>query len=364
MVRTASSSRPWALSVLAASVALMAAWPAAATPLASAGASFGDLRFRLIDLDPNDGIAPGVTFQGGGFADLEVLDPATGQLTIVNGLQTDFNGLNFGTQTYGNDTSSLVWNGPALTAQATLTTSGIAQRLENNTYRYDGYYGATTTTNDSVNLTSVGQVGSHPLLGASEDAPTYTLTLAANTGIVIEGTASSFLQASAQGQADLQAGWLASTGYEAPEYFLNSNLSGDVMVNAFLFTASTDSPDSFNGLEVHGSALTWYDNLNVGWASCSTCEGDLPGSDVTQSRSRAFALDFFNYSGQSKDVSLVLQARAGLNGYMSFNASVPLPTGPDPEIPPIPEPGTYALMGLGLVGLWGATRAQRRRIAG
>ncbi len=330
--------------------ALMAALasPAAQadTLTSSASASLNNLTFTLIDLDPNDGIAPGMTLSGGGrllVADSSniTLPPDVEQFVSITG--TSFPAVSVsgaaGLGSVALGTNSLAGDATGTLENAVATTRSTVGSDANS--RWHQQYFETYTT--------AGGLLGWPYIEGSLSEQLLAITLTANTSLVIEGTAS----------------WSLAV-FNQPMHGVISSLDSQVTgfsQDAQRYAGFTNMARAGFAVSLSGtqdpapSQFEFEDRLTDANYDCAELvENCVPqlGPDQSRTMSRNFSVSYANSTNQSADVNAFFYADASVEqvGYLNYYESTP-------QIPTIPEPGTYALMGLGLVGLaWARKRHQ------
>jgi PEP-CTERM motif len=380
--------------VLALGLCLASATSAHAADIASATASISSLRYRLIDLDLNDGITPTLSVGGNlvvtGFTTVRNADG----FVEANPLDSD-NSVSAPWFSSG----TITWASSAPGASATLgstlsntvSLSSDALVASKNTYisTYGSQYQSVgpdgvlryttdevTTTFNSVSLQQTTETFAQLPYAESVDEfgnQTFTefpsLKISANTLLLLEGTLGLRVSADSQAFASVLGGALSSD--------LN-NVSGLGHVSASAgigiepeFTQNTlpggsTLEQSQSAYTVINQALS-FDTEKVlrDWAPYDP-EAVSP-TTLTGLDSKAFAITFANTSLSDMRGYLSLQMRAESNAAADFIEETrvttygdPVPDTPVlPPVPGIPEPSTYALMGLGLVGIVLARRRLR-----
>lgn len=306
----ARACMPVAMALLASLPALASA--AGDTVIQSTSAQITGLSYRLIDLDPNDGIDPSLTFDmtAGGINAVTY----NNRLGIQDGQYDDayFVGLTpdaSKTVSFNGATASAGPSGYSTSVQTT-----VDQHI--NLAPSAGYGGATTFNAD---------IFTYP------DGVNYTnMTLSANTLLVITGTASVTQQSNLQPLLDELN--LLNPGQEA---WASVAIDAGARVELNLERRVTDPSYTQTLTDISNFVLNTYD---AG-----------PGDDIYS----PVTLQFANVGGASTDLSFTVSVGV-TNAIMSGLDNVII----DPP-PSIPEPGTYMLMGLGLVGIGCARRRAR-----
>lgn len=308
-----------------------------ATTLATANASLSNIKITLVDLDPNDGIAPSVTF-GSGFLGLYGDQIASASAYVGSSPGTLFGATASGAQ------NGLSYNlsPSSINIGASVDSSDISQAapLDYSDYYYAG-------AGKSLDFASAPAVdfnsGDHNYNRISK------FTLSANTGLLITGTASASVTAVSNGDVKT-----AVAGSFDPTVV---DLSG---MNAAAYASS-----SISFILASPSILTedshMWDVPNSSISTVNRAVDSYIGNEdeaVDFQDSSSFVLTFANGSAESAEGVLALIMQAGTSA--SAYAPALYPT----EVPTtIPEPSTYLLMGLGLAGIGLACSRQRAKQA-
>jgi hypothetical protein len=362
-----------------------------ATDLATATASVSKLRYRLIDLDPNDGIAPSLSVTGkldavasasfkvtpddGSAPSIQWTDPRNMSAGISSPIFGQTGTLDFFT-TEPQTKASL---GPTLSVGVGLSKEALAAsaitKSEQYTYRgtaVDGSSGVdisrpytttqTNTTNELLSWqgatikTTLDQV---PAADGSR-YPTYApnLTLSAHTLLMIEGTASiaTYMDRSALDTVARTA-WVDSGNFSSGVY---ANIDVSILSNKLSYEWST-LPDgtTLKQLQVGSFAL----DKRVG-ALGDYYHGTEYLETADDIATQNFTVSYLNNTDTSTqtvlDISLSASAHFGSGDSYSRTSTTWDDAAGGGLGPTIPEPSTYALMGLGLAGIALASRRQRR----
>lgn len=316
------------------------------TVLATSRATLTNVSFRLVDLDPNDGIDPSVTFNSN--ADIRV------RSNSPNGPQEVFSYT-------GSGSGSLIFSSPVNTATASLGLTPSSASVGGG-----GAQASSGTSLDDVlrfvrdpwerNFRELGGMASVGAYGPFSDYHNAlsSLTLSGNTRLIIEGTAQINLDidlnplVSALTEAEKTKGLMLGL-MANPFVMLNHQFKDPVLVDeaTYLGIGSwlSDLPPDFN------SSLLFRINAD-----------SVAGSDFVRSASATSLLSFQidNLQNVTRPGQLGWVVQSGLSNGISYVHDV-LP----PGSPAIPEPGTWALMALGLCGVaWRTRRARGQPVAG
>jgi PEP-CTERM motif len=333
----------------------------AMSSLAGASVTLGGLNLQLIDLDLNDGVTPSLTLTAP--ITLNFLDHANSDSQTLVEDSYNWDTANRSSTT-GMSSFNTAPNGFKASAQIApsdllLTTLGpYVNSVDDGT----GNVGRSTTivdssANSSVNLNArnLGQEDFNANTNQWEQR--FAGTLSANTALIITGTTTLSLtldRASLSGvrlddtggdvEQTLNGSALASASFKLIGGDIsklgsgyNNGLGGDV------FQSSFETSDSIEYLQTEDVAL--------GRGGVLLTEG-LINRELIQN----FSLVAFNTTGNATDIGMAVDVYAGASWRNSVATSTQVNL---PSTPGVPEPSTYALMGLGLVGIALASRRQR-----
>lgn len=383
------------LSVLAAASMQVAH---AADPIFSSTVTIGDIRYRLIDLDANDGITPGLTVSGGNWVSTTTLS----QAPVSNG---DYYGTGLTTPTISGGAgyqvgplgqgspvaSSTPDNSISLSASSTQASASITASSLNvksgsavdgyGSYGYSidgtndatGQYGRFTVTSTATQyMSSVIRSASVGTVDGGDLQP-VVMQLTANTLLVVEGAATinmSVDRSNLVGSLVTEGGVLPGYYPTAPgQYAWSGGQFGDGSASA---VASLRLADTFNGVMFgeftngSGSGFSMDKSLSYNADGFSRWDPESQ-SYVTDeamvlniAETQNWTLSVANLGSGSKTVYLGAGLNTDFNQSVSHTETITDVTFTPMDITPsIPEPSTYVLMGLGLAGI--ALTARRRR---
>lgn len=288
---------------LLALAALATVGTAPAHAASTSSASFTDITFELIDLNPADMLAPTITFVTDSnsasyvHAEVSVFDPNT-----------------------GSDGANLTKTGVrSTTPKSTSVNYGSALA------------GASVTGDNTTTLSGEGE---------------YTSVVSAMSASGGSGSPSAGGSANYSATAQLPNWWWAQN------FFLGNNTALLITTNA---TVTAENTVGFDGMYSESSSASLSLIISgagpTGSGSQSFSDSlstSISGWAGTDTQNRTMAAAFLNTSGG--DLYGYLQMQASVNGYSSVVST------------PVPEPETYAMMlaGLGALGFIGRRRKQQK----
>lgn len=305
---------------MAALTAMLASMPvqAADQVLASASASLTNLQIQVIDLTPDDGIAASVTFSPG------VL------VSDLYDFETEVS--NIGSTTYDlNALSSTAWTGTVSTGTYSFSSSALSLVTE---------VKASELRTALPNLYSPGNhvTGALKSLHLETVAPEVDLyytpfIMGANTAVIISGNAVTTSSSASAPSSELAALFDPAVS-DVSQMMVETHASGYVQMSLY---ARDGRPRADTG---------YLNDLQV----LSTSDQGVEGTNDQWLKNSPFFLSLENASSEAKvdefKLAMWVDVMAGVAA---------------PDLPSIPEPSTYALMGLGLVGIGLARRRATRR---
>jgi len=390
----------------------LAAVGAQAADLATASASVSNLRYRLIDLDPNDGIAASLTVTGNltGTASTSIkitpdvlVDPygytTTPYIATQNPSDVDksitstvfgqtgtlelFSTVPGARAALGSTMSTSTSLSGAAIADSVLTSSynrtynGTAvdySRGDNLLRNYTQTYSSSSRTTDAQQTAAINTVLDitpevvDPDTGWPTSFPTAipNITLSAHTLLVIEGTAQLALYQDQIGiDSAARAAWGPMTSIGSGYY--NSSTNANLIValggDGQFGNLTTSLPSGAMIGQQHLDSFSLSNGFSQSGINAYAADG-LIKQDVVDIQD--FGVSYANLSGSSVQTvfNISLSAATNVSGYYNESSYTntwgePVSNVPVVTTPGIPEPSTYALMGLGLVGIALASRRQR-----
>jgi hypothetical protein len=311
-------------------------WAADDPVVFSVTSTLGNIGYRLVDLDPNDGITPSISFTG---------------TTALNTFDQQYNpetgGIQFSGPTYtngllpGNAMGLSTGNGSAtaspqsLSVTSTLTLGQLTQNAYIGTGSASGYV-------YSMDNPVIGTDVAYWYAGDTH------FTLSANTALEITGTTS--VQYKMDGTSLIT--WLKEQGQTPLSLGLNSFTGETSQVSLKLNSVEFGFPEGDLAPTVSTATRESAIELTVDpWSA--TLETPVSEANLVT----PFSLQFVNLSTQELTGDYHLKVMA--NASSQFYAELPYTGIPGN----VPEPATWALMGLGLAGIGAASRRAQPRAA-
>jgi hypothetical protein len=292
--------------------------------LSSATASLSNLRFMVIDLDPTDGIAASAVFKTGGVLFGQPLYPEPTSLVAT----FDFNAQPI-------PASTVVMTEGVFSSSSSGITLTSAMKASEMKPAIPEPLGDFSLGGHNLTFGTVGYLPYEPL--PPVDQGTTAVTLGANTALVISGDA-----------AVAASGVLTWSGA--------SSLVSPALAGAAVFSSNARALISMNlttplvYIDAQGNEVlmdTWASDEFKLSASFSSYDG------VAQQKTSPFSISLRNELPVSVNENFDLKLEVGDGAKVLAYNNIP-------QVPSIPEPGTYALMGLGLAGIALARQRARR----
>jgi len=276
----------------------------------SGAASLSNLTYRLVDLDPLDGIAPSISF----YSKIATAgDASLGDGSSYNSKDLKVNGLFLSDST---TFQSLNGNAQSSVSGATNVTASAKLTLDQTQAFINGAY---------LNDPALAQNSSVERFGQTP----YTWQLSPHTQLIIEGSSSNNLNSDIS-KITVDPSVFRYAG--ATQYTISGGASAGVQL-------------SFTGLSDYNSDVysTYYNNNSVSYVF--TKEG-MTQSLATRDISETFQVSVKNNTSSSRNGVILYSVATNLSTTLSF-------------VPTIPEPNTWALFGLGFLGI--GLRASRMK---
>jgi hypothetical protein len=328
-------------------IGLSAMGAAHAAPLASGSATLSDIRYELIDLRPDDGVTPWIRFGGPDATPLTGRLDAAGQTDLSDvGRQASWEGL-LPTQAVSVSSSDGLSHANA-TANSLGTSFQVGSDILQRVPTVDDGSGrgrlevfSQVSTGNGIASLAYGvddETGQVSAVDGQTGWQPYDFTLSPHTAIVVRANASASLTLdAAAGAWDIRN----PGGPSDEEPMIGSGVQIALMLVKpdFQMQQSYGSTDAFYADMDQAFELT-FDGLSADWTA------DAIATMTPSSRDLMLSLD--NVSDKATQGSLTM------TGMSQFAVWRPAPA--------VPEPGTWALMGLGFAALsWRARRMSATR---
>lgn len=290
------------------------------------------LSYRLIDLDGADGVAPSITFKG--VTNLSIFDQTYDPQTyewVPNGPTYSDSLLPSSPLHHENDhgvadaTPSLLSVGSSLSLSQL---AGVAQADSSGVFLSGAFYFPTA-----------------PAIGTSESVGYFTnntFSLSANTAVVFSGEA--VVNFRLDGRSINS--WLTSAGHDGASWgFYPGYRSNSIQL---ILSSMEGGPYNEDGPIATSERRSSQSAFDIPIGSISSDAPLAEGSNTSP-----FNLQFVNLSPTTLTGQYDIEVQAAAVGaFYALIGTIPSPN-------PVPEPATFALMGLGLVGI-GLVRQRRR----
>lgn len=368
----------------------------AADPFFSSTVSIGNLRYRLIDLDTNDGITPGLSIGSANWSTSATLsqtptDDGYGYLYAPTTMGSNTYGFGpFGTGNASSLTPDASVGISVSGTQANINTQLMSQDVKSGSAvdSYGNYnhsvYGVNSATGESgrfdVQQTStkyLSAVSRSTSVGAyspsdGDIVQPLTMQLTPNTLLVLEGTStlsSTVDRSNLLGSIVPTAGSLPGYVPSTAGHFVSTEMQyayGSVQLNAAVRLADSLQGVSFGGVNGNTSILVADKSFtyNQDGFDLETETGDVihdSSIKLSDTDVKNWTLSLANLGSSEKTVYFAADLLSTVNQQVQHNETIVdvAFTAGSIITPSIPEPSTYALMGLGLAGI--ALTARRRR---
>ena len=316
--------------------------------VAQSALTLSGLSFQLIDLTPGDGIAPSLSFQSDGLIDTGewIYDEASDSYNFAGGPQFQNSLLPATPMTHvsSNGLSTVTSTVNSVTLQTQLPLSQLLPSMA----PPDG-----TGTDDFTDSGSWAEANLS--VGDGNTGGFASFTLGSGTGLILRGTLSSQLTMDSSAVSAV----LAANGYDHWSLYGNLDAYG-----SFLMAAQAETPWPNADLLLQQGNQLDLSRYHTVWHGSNMWDDNTPLSDAT-SQSFEFTVVNFGDSNLIGDVLLNLHVLHNVDLFATRASTyippvdVPPIDVPPIDVPAIPEPSTYALMGLGLVGIVAVARRRR-----
>lgn len=296
----------------------------------TASASVTGLSYHLIDLDPNDGIAPSIQFHNSYVLTGDAKASGTTGVLNDNLVSGDLFSSTGGTYQSSSGEVLATYSPASLTGNVQLSSASV-QNLNGtdggavgDTARYFWGGGVGTGFGTTTYVDGISAPVPIPMPAVGDSA----FTLSAHTALVIDGVA----KVSTSVDLTKVASGALLDGIHTGA--LTADLYSDAGVMAFVIDANGNSGDSFQLFSSSAQSL--------GPAGVLAIEG----KPLSDSNETPFSLRIDNTTADLLNSGFLL----GVGGQATLNV----------HVVPVPEPASWAAMALGLVGLFGVARSRSR----
>ena len=302
--------------------------------ISSATASITNLRYRLIDLDLTDGITPGLSINGAWIGNLNATGSDGASLSGSGGYRSGvlpFSNNAAVVTSLANGVASTTIGGSELTASSSLYQSNLF-KISSTDISYGPYEPGVTVSNQSTTT----YASSYSIVGSN---PTLKFQVTAHTLLVVEGTYNSSIYVDRSSMVDstiLVNGPMHQETVSSHDGFGN--------VDSGMSVVLTDSEDTGNEMSAFTKTEFFYDQFGFFDDASGLYDADTAALTKTFASSSDWSTQIANSGNGTKTMFLTASVGAVMFSKLTHVNTIVDRTN-------LPEPGTYALMGLGLVGM-------------